>query len=335
MSDPLTNPSTEPTYKTQVAIVGSGPAGHTAGIYTSRAMLDPILFEGEMDGNSIPGGQLTTTTEVENFPGYTTIGGFELTQKFREQSEHYGTKVVSEKIVKVDLTNGRPFKLWTSSNKLVQADSVIVATGAYAKTLNFPGMKEFWNKGISACATCDGALPMFRKKPLAVIGGGDSAMEEALFLSRYGSKVYIIVRRSELRASKIMAIRAQKKENIEFLWNTVTVEAVGEKKLQRIKIQSTLPDNKEVRDLEVNGLFFAIGHQPFTDIFKGQLDLDSEGYINVKPGKCETNIDGVFACGDVMDKEWRQAITSAGTGCVAALQAQRYLEAQELDNKNE
>lgn len=318
-----------PTYKTKVAIIGSGPAGHTASIYTSRALLEPILFEGEIDGTSNPGGQLTTTTEIENFPGFPKgIGGFELTQNFREQSEFCGTKIVSEKIVKVDFSQ-KPFKLWTSSGKLCVADSVIVATGAYAKTLDFPGKNEFWNKGVSACAVCDGALPMFRKKPLFVIGGGDSAMEEALFLSRYGSKVYIIVRRDVLRASKVMAERAKNKENIEFIYNSEIIEAKGENTLQKVIVKSNVDGS--TREMDASGLFFAIGHQPFTDIVKGQLELYEDGYIKVKAGTTETSVSGIFACGDVMDRDWRQAITSAGTGCVAGLQAQRYLEAQGLD----
>ncbi|CAL8461888.1 g1419 [Coccomyxa elongata] len=253
--------------------------------------------------------------------------GGELTDKFRAQSERFGTKIFSETVDKIDLSR-RPFKVWTSK-KAVEADTVIISTGAVAKRLDFPGSGEvggFWNRGISACAVCDGAAPMFRKAPLAVIGGGDSAMEEALFLTKYGSKVYIIHRRDEFRASKIMQKRALEHPKIEVLWNTTTVEAYGNEKgmLGGLKIQDV--KTKEVRDLPVSGLFFAIGHEPASKFLNNQVETDQDGYIVTKPGTTETSIPGVFAAGDVQDKKWRQAITAAGTGCMAALQAEHFLQ---------
>eukprot|EP00055_Hartaetosiga_balthica_P005173 m.14781 g.14781 ORF g.14781 m.14781 type:complete len:379 (+) comp4366_c0_seq2:224-1360(+) len=314
------------TLRTKVCIVGSGPAAHTAAIYCARAELNPILFEGFLANNIAPGGQLTTTTDVENFPGFPDgVLGQELTQKFRDQSEKYGTQIFTETVTHIDMSE-RPFKVYTN-DKLVIADSVIIATGAVAKRLEFPGSGEgsegFWQRGISACAVCDGAAPIFRNKPLFVIGGGDSAMEEAIFLTRYGSKVYIVHRRDELRASKIMQQRALAHEKVEFLLSHEVVEAKGDNLLQSL----VLHNNKTGENVEMaaNGLFFAIGHTPASSFLDGQLKLDEQNYIITTPGTTETSVDGVFACGDVQDRRWRQAITAAGTGCMAALQAEHYV----------
>ncbi|KAK9164845.1 hypothetical protein Scep_000036 [Stephania cephalantha] len=293
------------TLKTPVCIIGSGPAAHTAAIYTSRAELKPILFEGWMANDIAPGGQLTTTSDVENFPGFPDgILGLDLMDRCRNQSLRFGTQILTE-----------------------TADSLIIATGAVAKKLNFSGSDQYWNRGISACAVCDGAAPIFRNKPLAVIGGGDSAMEEANFLTKYGSKVYIIHRRDAFRASKIMQGRALGNPKIEVVWNSVVEEAYGEGDrdlLGGLKVKNVV--SGEVEDLKVNGLFFAIGHEPATKFLDGQLDLDSDGYVVTKPGTTLTSVRGVFAAGDVQDKKYRQAVTAAASGCMAALDAEHYLQ---------
>lgn len=306
------------TLKTKVCIIGSGPAAHTAAIYAARAELKPILFEGWMANDIAPGGQLTTTSDVENFPGFPEgIMGGELMDRCRNQSLRFNTQIFTETVSKVDFSSF-PFKVFTDA-KTVLADSVIVATGAVAKRLTFPGSGDapggFWNRGISACAVCDGAAPIFRNKPLAVIGGGDSAMEEANFLTKYGSKVYILHRRDTFRASKIMQNRALTNPKIEVMWNSVVAEAYGEGEkgpLGGLKIKNVVTG--EVSDLKVSGLFFAIGHEPATKFLDGQLDLDSDGYVVTKPGTTQTSIRGVFAAGDVQDKKYRQAVTAAGTG---------------------
>ncbi|KAF9516351.1 hypothetical protein BS47DRAFT_1340971 [Hydnum rufescens UP504] len=316
----------------KVVIIGSGPAGHTAAIYLSRANLNPVLFEGFMANGFAAGGQLTTTTDVENFPGFPGgILGLEMMDKFRAQSVRFGTTVITETISKLDLSS-RPFKYWREGTEddadaFESADAVILATGASAKRLNLPGEDTYWNSGISACAVCDGAVPIFRNKPLAVVGGGDSAAEESTFLTKYGSHVYVLVRRDELRASAIMAKRLLSNPKITVLWNTAPVEAQGDGKL----LQKSA---REERDLPVNGLFYAIGHTPATELVKDQVTTDEEGYIITVPGTTLTNIKGVFAAGDVQDKKYRQAITSAGTGCMAALEAERLLaEEEELAGK--
>jgi thioredoxin reductase (NADPH) len=286
------------------------------------------MLEGWMANGIAAGGQLTTTSDVENFPGFPEgILGGEICDRFREQSLRFGTQIFSETVIKADFSK-RPF-LISTDEKEVEAETVIIATGAVARRLPFKGSDEetgFWNKGISACAVCDGAAPMFRNNPIAVIGGGDSAMEEAMFLTKYGSKVYIIHRRDELRASKIMQKRALEHPKIEFLWNSVVDEAYGNEKglLGGLKVKNI--KTGEITDVPVAGLFFAIGHEPATKFLDGQLELDNEGYIITAPESTATNIEGVFAAGDVQDKKWRQAITAAGSGCMAALEVERYLE---------
>ena len=304
-----------------VVIVGSGPAGHTAAIYSARANLSPFMFEGYMLGGSA-GGQLTTTTEVENYPGFPEgIGGPELMQLFRKQSERFGTEMVQEDVTSADFSQ-RPFVL-KSENREVRAHSVIISTGATAKRMGVPNEEKMWNNGMSACAVCDGALPMFRNQPLMVIGGGDTAVEEATYLAKFGSVVYLVHRRDELRASKIMRERALKNPKLEIIWDTVLEDAIGADYLTGARLKNV--KTQEEREIEVAGLFYAIGHTPNTSIFNGQLDLDDAGYIKVRAGTQETNIEGVFAAGDVHDHKYRQAITAAGTGCAASLEAERWL----------
>jgi thioredoxin reductase (NADPH) len=269
---------------------------------------------------------MSVSQEVENFPGFPEgIMGGELTEKFRKQSAHFGARLLEETVETVDLSK-RPFEIKTDRTHIT-ADAVIIATGAVAKRMDFPGSGEgpggFWNKGISACAVCDGAAPIFRNRHLAVVGGGDSALEEAMFLTKYASKVTIVHRRDELRASKIMQSRAKANPKIAFAFNSVPVQAYGEKLLQGIKLESTV--DKTVTDLPVNGLFFGIGHKPATDFLGGQVALDDQGYIVTEPGTTKTSVPGVFAAGDVQDKRYRQAITAAGSGCMAALDVEHFL----------
>lgn len=311
----------------RVLIIGSGPAAHTAAIYAARAELKPVLFEGFLAGGIAAGGQLTITADVENFPGFPEgIMGPDLTDRFRAQSERFGTTIHTETVNEVDLSS-RPFHFKADAQEGT-AQTIIIATGATAKRLDIPGTNdgEFWQKGISACAICDGALPAFRNQPLAVIGGGDSAMEEATFLTKYGSLVYILHRRDELRASKIMQHRALTNSKIEMLWSHVVSEAKGNEFLEAIRVKD-LKTNEE-RDIPVAGLFFAIGHIPNTAFLNGQIDTDEQGYIITKPDSTATNVPGVFAAGDAQDKKWRQAITAAGTGCMAALEAEHFLTSQ-------
>ena len=309
-----------------VVIVGSGPAGHTAAIYSARANLSPFMFEGYVMGGSA-GGQLTTTTEVENYPGFPEgIEGPELMQLFRKQSERFGTEMIQEDVISADLSQ-RPFVL-KSENREVKAHSVIISTGATAKRMGVPSEEKMWNNGMSACAVCDGALPMFRNQPLMVIGGGDTAVEEATYLAKFGSQVYLVHRRDQLRASKIMQERALKHPKLEILWNTVLEDAVGQDYVTGASLKNI--KTEEARQVEVAGIFYAIGHTPNTSIFNGQLDLDDAGYIKLKLGTQETNIEGVFAAGDVHDHIYRQAITAAGTGCAASLEAERWLVEQGL-----
>lgn len=321
--------------KTKMCIVGSGPAAHTAAIYAGRADLEPLLFEGFMANGIAAGGQLTTTSYIENFPGFVEpILGLDLTDNFRKQSVRYGTKIITETIHKVDFSS-RPFKLYSDSYE-VEADTVILATGASAKRLKFPGSDEagFWGRGISACAICDGTSPSVRNKHVAVIGGGDTAMEEATFLTRYASKVYIVHRFDYFEASKTMQKKALSNPKIEVLWQNEVQEAYGDDSgLRGIKIKDT--KHNKVSELPVNALFFAIGHSPATAFLKGQVELDSYGYIVCKPGSTQTSVEGVFAAGDVKDPRYKQAIVAAGTGCMAALDAERYLAAGEGEGKEE
>ena len=307
----------------EIVIIGSGPAAHTAAIYAGRANLNPLMYEGLLAGGIAAGGQLTTTTEVENFPGFPEgISGPELMQRMRQQVLKCGARIKTLTVDSVDLS-GRPFGV-TAGSERVETKALIIATGATARRLGVQGEETFWQRGISACAVCDGALPIFRNKVLAVVGGGDSAIEEACYLTKYAIKVYMLVRRDVFRASKAMRARALDNPKIEVLWNTNVLEALGDQVLGAVKIKNN--KTNEERLLEVAGLFYAIGHQPNTDFLNKQLDLDENGYIITKPGTTQTNVSGVFACGDVQDKVYRQAITAAGTGCMAALEAERYLE---------
>ena len=312
-----------------VVIIGSGPAGLTAAIYAARASLEPLVLEGEPSSTSDqPGGQLMLTTDVENFPGFPEgIMGPELMINFRTQAARFGAQIETVKASKVDLSE-RPFKIWVGDPEATEptylAKSVIVSTGAQSLMLNLDRETELIGHGVSTCATCDGFF--FRDHEIAVVGGGDSALEEASFLTKFASKVYVVVRRDELRASQIMQDRAHANPKIEFVWNTKVVEYLGDSKLAGVKTQSTVDDS--FSELPVTGLFIAIGHKPNTGLFEGQLDMKDNGYLQATPGRTATNIEGVFASGDVQDDYYRQAITAAGSGCAAALEAERWLEEQ-------
>lgn len=310
----------------KVVIIGSGPAGHTAAVYTARAGLVPLMFEGFMKGGSA-GGQLMTTTEVENYPGFPEgISGPELMNLMREQSKRFGTEIITEDVVSVDFSR-RPFLVRTDA-LTAEARSVIIATGATAKRLGLPSEDKLWNRGISACAVCDGALPIFKDKVLVVVGGGDTAMEEALYLTRFGSKVVVLHRRDELRASKAMQKRFLDHPKTDIMWSTVPVDAEGDNFLTGVRVRNVKSGNETT--IEAAGLFYGIGHKPNTDIFDGQLELDETGYIiTVNPPSSLTSVEGVFAAGDVHDHVYRQAITAAGAGCRAALDCERWLADQQ------
>ncbi|GAA0186012.1 reductase [Lithospermum erythrorhizon] len=311
-----------------LVIIGSGPAGYTAAIYAARANLKPIVFEGFQVGG-VPGGQLMTTTEVENFPGFPDgITGPDLMDKMKRQAERWGAELYQEDVEFVDVKN-RPFVVQSSERK-VKCNSIIVATGATAKRLNLPREDEFWSRGISACAICDGASPIFKGQVLAVVGGGDTATEEALYLTKYARHVHLLVRRDQLRASKAMQDRVFDNPNITVHYNTETVDVVSNTKGQMSGILVRKLDTNEESVLEAKGLFYGIGHMPNSQLLEGQIDLDSSGYILVKEGTASTSVEGVFAAGDVQDHEWRQAITAAGSGCIAALSVERYLTSQNL-----
>jgi thioredoxin reductase (NADPH) len=310
--------------KRHVVIIGSGPAGLTAAIYTARANLAPLVIEGEPSSTSDqPGGQLMLTTEVENYPGFPDgIMGPELMVRFREQAARFGAEFLTEKATKVDFSS-RPFRIWVRDD-LYEADAVIVSTGAQSLMLGLEAEGRLLGHGLSTCATCDGFF--FRGQQIAVVGGGDSAVEEALFLTKFATKVTIVHRRDELRASKIMQDRAFANPKIEFLWNHVVTDLVGTDSLEGARVRSVLSGEEQV--LPVQGLFVAIGHRPNTDLFRDVLEMDDQGYLQTEPGSTATNIAGVFACGDVQDHTYRQAITAAGSGCMAAIDAERWLEAQ-------
>ena len=307
-----------------VIIIGSGPAGLTAAIYAARANLEPLIIEGEPSSTSDqPGGQLMLTTEVENFPGFPDgIMGPELMIKFREQAQRFGAEFLTEKVTAIDFSQ-RPFKVWVR-DQLFTAQSIIVSTGAQSLMLDLPAESRLLGHGLSTCATCDGFF--FRNQEIAVVGGGDSAVEEATFLTKFASKVILIHRRDHLRASKIMQDRALANPKIEMMWNTVVDDLVGEQKLEGAVVRNTVTGITST--LSVTGLFVAIGHRPNTDLFKGVLAMEDNGYLITQPGSTYTNIDGVFACGDVQDHTYRQAITAAGSGCMAAIDTERWLEAQ-------
>jgi thioredoxin reductase (NADPH) len=302
----------------KVVIVGSGPAGYTAAIYAARAELQPLLLAGLQFG-----GQLMLTTDVENYPGFPEgVTGPEMMEMFQRQAERFGTEVVNEDVMDVAVSE-RPFVVRTAE-RAVAADAVIVATGASAKWLGLESEQRLQNKGVSACATCDGAL--YRGKPMAVVGGGDTALEEALFLTRFATKVTVIHRRDELRASKIMRERAKANEKIEFAWNAVVDEILGDEYATGVRVRDV--HSGEKREIPAEAVFMAIGHEPNTAFLRGRLELDDVGYVKVEAGTTRTSVEGVFACGDVMDPVYRQAITAAGTGCMAAIDAERWLADQ-------
>ena len=306
----------------KVLILGSGPAGYTAAIYAARAMLKPILVFG-----SEPGGQLTTTTDVENFPGYSkVIQGPWLMEEMKGQAKAVGTEMIQDHIKKVDLSK-KPFAATGDSGQVYTADSFIISTGAQARWLNLKSEQEFRGFGVSACATCDGFF--FKEKEVAVVGGGNAAVEEAMFLTKFASKVKLIHRRNELRAEKMLQAKLKANKKIEIIWDSIVEDVVGEKdpkSVKAIKIKNV--KTNKVTELKVDGLFIAIGHDPATSLFKGQLNMDKEGYIVTKPDSTVTNVPGVFAAGDVKDKVFRQAVTAAGMGCMAALEVEKFLSSK-------
>lgn len=306
--------------KLKVLIIGSGPAGYTAAIYASRAGLNPVLYTGAQ-----PGGQLTITTDVENYPGYPDgVQGPEMMEEFRKQAERFGTQVRYGLVTQVDFSS-RPHKVTVDDQVEIHAETVIISTGASAKWLGIESEERLNGRGVSACAVCDGFF--FRGQDVAIVGAGDTACEEASYLANICSKVYMLVRRGEMRASQIMQKRVLNNPKIEVLWNTETEEILGDSEVTGVRVFNN--ETKESRELAVSGFFVAIGHQPNTDIFKGFIDMDESGYIKTIPGSTKTNIEGVFACGDAQDHIYRQAVTAAGTGCMAALDAERYLAAQD------
>jgi len=309
-----------------VVIIGSGPAAWTAAIYAARANLNPLVFEGAGSRTMIPGGQLMFTTDVENYPGFPEgVSGIDMMLDFKKQALRFDTRVFTEDIVEVDFSD-RPFLLRSSGDQEVRAETVIVATGANARWLGVPGEERLAQSGggVSACAVCDGALPVFRDQVLAVVGGGDSAMEEALYLTKFASEVLLIHRRDELRASQIMQERAFASDKIRFLWNRTVEEVFGDDAITGLRLRDTVTG--EASEVEVGGMFVAIGHIPNTAFLQGQVDLKENGYVDMPtPWRTDTNVPGVFAAGDVMDDYYRQAVSAAGTGCMAALDAERFL----------
>ena len=323
----MTTPTIENPTVENLVIIGSGPAGYTAAIYAGRANLKPFMFEGFQAGG-LPGGQLMTTTEVENFPGFPLgITGPQLMDNMKAQAVRWGAELVTEDVTWVDFSQ-RPFVV-RSAEREVRAHTVVIATGATAKRMGLPGESEYWNRGISACAICDGATPLFRNSALVIIGGGDTAAEEAIFLTKYGDVVHMLVRGSQMRASKAMQDRVLNNPKITVHWQTEATEVLGENGFMTgVKVKHS--QTGAVTEIAAKGLFYAIGHTPNTKLFQGQIDLDEVGYIVPKPGSVETNIAGVYAAGDVQDHEFRQAITAAGTGCMAAMLAERWLSEHSL-----
>jgi len=302
-----------------IVIIGSGAAGLTAAIYASRANLKPLLISGQL-----PGGLLTQTTDVENYPGFPdAINGFELMFKFQQQAENFGTTIKSDTVDKIDIKAGGPHTLHLTSGESVKAKALIIATGASPRWLGLESEERLKNKGVSACATCDGAF--FRDVPVVVVGGGDTAMEEAIFLTKFASKVMVVHRRDELRASKIMGDRAIANPKIEFHWSSQVTEILGDEEVEKVKIKSFKDQSETI--VEAKGFFSALGHVPNTKIFEGMLNMNKAGFIELQNGSSYTNIDGVFAAGDCADHVYRQAITAAGMGCKAAIDAERWLEA--------
>jgi thioredoxin reductase (NADPH) len=311
--------TTNATERITCLIIGSGPAGYTAAIYAARANLKPVLYQGIQ-----PGGQLTITTEVENYPGYADgVQGPEMMIDFEKQAKRMGTDIRYGLATKVDFMN-QPYKVWIDEEKMIEADSVIIATGASAKWLGLESEQRLNGFGVSACAVCDGFF--FRGKEVAIVGAGDTAAEEALYLSKLCSTVHMFIRKDEMRASKVMQERVLNTNNIKIYWNTETEEILGEQKVSSVRIKNN--KTNETTEIPVSGFFVAIGHQPNSDIFKGWLEMDEAGYIKTIPGSSRTNVEGVFASGDVQDKIYRQAVTAAGSGCMAALDAERYLGAK-------
>jgi thioredoxin reductase (NADPH) len=310
----------------KVVIIGSGPAGWTAAIYAARAEMNPFVIEGNISRTMIPGGQLMFTTEVENYPGFKDgVDGQSLMLEMKAQALRFDTRVLTEDVVDID-KDVHPFRLTTTNGTVVTADALILATGANANWLGLPNEERLAQSGggVSACAVCDGALPHFRDKVLAVIGGGDTAMEDALYLTKFAKEVVIIHRRDELRASKIMAERAMESEKITFAWNTVVTEVLGDDVITGLQLKDV--HSGDQRELEVGGLFVAIGHSPNTGFLKGVVELKDNGYVDTPiPWRTQTSVPGIFAAGDVMDDYYRQAVTAAGTGCMAALEAERWL----------
>jgi thioredoxin reductase (NADPH) len=308
------------TEKVHCLIIGSGPAGYTAAIYAARAGMKPVQYQGLQ-----PGGQLTITTDVENYPGYPNgIMGPEMMVEFEQQAQRMGADIRWGMATKVDFSN-RPFKVEIDEEKWIEADSVIIATGASAKWLNIPSEQRLNGHGVSACAVCDGFF--FRDQEVAIVGAGDTACEEALYLSKLCSNVHMFIRKGEMRASKVMQDRVLKTANIKVYWHTETDEVIGDKKVEAVRIKNT--QTNELTTIPIKAFFVAIGHEPNSTLFKGWLDMDEQGYLLTTPGTSKTNIEGVYACGDVQDKIYRQAVTAAGSGCMAALDAERYLGALE------
>lgn len=317
----------------KVAVIGSGPAGWTAALYLARANLEPLIFEGELSEDMLPGGQLMTTTEIENYPGFPDggISGSGLIELFQRQAEEFGAKTVSETVIQIEELPICNFMLTTTDKRRIEVHSVVFATGATAKYLGLESEKLYLNRGVSACATCDGALPRFRNQPIVVVGGGDTAAEEAMFLARFGSQVYVVHRRDKLRASPIMAKRLQEHAKVKMVWDTVVEEVLGNDVdgVTGVRIRNVKTD--ETSELECSGFFAAIGHKPNSDLLQhfNEIEMDENGYVVTEPNSTCVGKEGLFVCGDVQDHKYRQAITAAGSGCMAAIDCTRWLEANE------